>query len=287
MWEIRGAEAGENRRRVGYGTRARKVGWEVRVLKGWETGEIGPGLRCLIFRNPKRAKNEIPSPRSLRYLIPVSGLPVRFKVNGTIYVLNGKRDSGTRFTSSKFCEQTGLYKSVPFAEKQPRRPETGMKNGIRISVWNIPSAKKIPLELPRMSYNNPATFQPDFPRLSNEIFRNLFVHHCKLPWPLFYCLGTPTWCTWRHVKRLYILVASSLCFKARLRAKPLIWNLMQIKLIYTTKLLHLASFWKWKFLELGKIVFLPGLALLAPLFSVNTSKFTASRVLPVPLEDAS
>ena len=37
----------------------------------------------------KRAKNEIPSPRSLRYLIPVSSLPVRFKVNGTIYVLNG------------------------------------------------------------------------------------------------------------------------------------------------------------------------------------------------------
>ena len=147
--------------------------------------------------------------------------------------------------------------------------------------------KKIRLQLPRMSYNNPATFQPDFPGLSNEIFRNLFVHHCKLPWPLFYCLGTPTWCTWRHVKRLYILVASSLCFKARLRAKPLIWNLMQIKLIYTTKLLHLASFWKWKFLELGKIVFLPGLALLAPLFSVNTSKLTASRVLPVPLEDAS
>ena len=66
MWEIRGAEAGENRRRVGYGTRARKVGWKVRVLKGWETGEIGPGLHCLIFRNPKRAK-KMRSPRPARW----------------------------------------------------------------------------------------------------------------------------------------------------------------------------------------------------------------------------
>ena len=146
-------------------------------------GRNRAGVTLFNISQPKKGqKYEIPSPRSLRYLIPVSGLTVRFKVNGTIYVLNGKRDSGTRFTSSKFCEQTGLYKSVPFTEKQPRRPETGMENGIRISVWNIPTAKKkIPLQLSRMSYNNPATFQPDFPGLSNEIFRNLFVHHCKQP----------------------------------------------------------------------------------------------------------
>ena len=46
-------------------------------------------------------------------------------------------------------------------------------------------------------------------------------------------------------------VAPSLCFKARLSAKPLIWkrfcNLMQLKLIFTRKVLHLASFRKWTF----------------------------------------
>ena len=50
-------------------------------------------------------------------------------------------------------------------------------------------------------------------------------------------------------------VVPSLCFKARLSAKPLIWKrffiLMQIKLIFTRKVLHQASFWKWKNLELG------------------------------------
>ena len=38
-------------------------------------------------------------------------------------------------------------------------------------------------------------------------------------------------------------------------AQPLIWKwffiLMQIKLIFTRKVVHLASFWKWGFLELG------------------------------------
>ena len=50
-------------------------------------------------------------------------------------------------------------------------------------------------------------------------------------------------------------VASSLCFKARLSAKTLIWKwffiLMQIKLIFTRKVSQLASFWKRVFLELG------------------------------------
>ena len=41
-------------------------------------------------------------------------------------------------------------------------------------------------------------------------------------------------------------VDPSLCFKARLSAKALIWKLfilMQIKLIFTGKVLHVASFW--------------------------------------------
>ena len=49
-------------------------------------------------------------------------------------------------------------------------------------------------------------------------------------------------------------VVLSLCFQARLSAKPLIWKwfliLTQIKLIFTRKVLHLAcvaSFWKWAF----------------------------------------
>ena len=62
-------------------------------------------------------------------------------------------------------------------------------------------------------------------------------------------------------------VASRLCFKARLSTRPLIWKwffiLMKIKLIFTTKVLQLAWFWKWEFLELAK-----GLP-------VTTSKFSS------------
>ena len=46
-----------------------------------------------------------------------------------------------------------------------------------------------------------------------------------------------------------------LCIKTRLSAQPLIrkwlFILMQIKLIFTRKVVLLASFWKWGFLELG------------------------------------
>ena len=48
-------------------------------------------------------------------------------------------------------------------------------------------------------------------------------------------------------------VPPGLCIKTS--AQPLMWKwlfiLMQIKLILTRKVLHLASFWKWGFLELG------------------------------------
>ena len=50
-----------------------------------------------------------------------------------------------------------------------------------------------------------------------------------------------------------------LCMKTRLSAQPFIrkwfFNLMQIKLIFTRKVVHLASFWKWGFLELGSGLF--------------------------------
>ena len=54
-------------------------------------------------------------------------------------------------------------------------------------------------------------------------------------------------------------VPKNLTFKAKLSAKPLIWKwfliMMQIKLIFTTKVSHLASFWKWDFMELRNGVF--------------------------------
>ena len=49
------------------------------------------------------------------------------------------------------------------------------------------------------------------------------------------------------------------CFKTRLSAQPLKWKwfftLRQIKLIFRRKVVHLASFWKWGFLELGSGLF--------------------------------
>ena len=50
-------------------------------------------------------------------------------------------------------------------------------------------------------------------------------------------------------------VPPGLCFKTRVGAQPLIWKsffiLAQIKFIFTRKVVHLASFWKWRFLDLG------------------------------------
>ena len=50
-------------------------------------------------------------------------------------------------------------------------------------------------------------------------------------------------------------VPPGLCFKTRVGVQPLIRKLffifMQIKLIFTWKVVHLASFWKWGILELG------------------------------------
>ena len=49
-------------------------------------------------------------------------------------------------------------------------------------------------------------------------------------------------------------VPPGFCFKTRIGAQPLIWKsffiLIQIKLIFTRKVVHLAPFWKWGFLEL-------------------------------------
>ena len=60
--------------------------------------------------------------------------------------------------------------------------------------------------------------------------------------------------------KFHFRVVPRLCFKARLSAKPLVekwfFNLMQIKLIFTRKVLYLSSFWKLEFLNLGSSLFL-------------------------------
>ena len=64
-------------------------------------------------------------------------------------------------------------------------------------------------------------------------------------------------CATRADKYLFCKGALSLCFKPRLSAKLFTWNMIffdshaQKKLIFTRKVLHLAPFWKWEFLELG------------------------------------
>ena len=54
---------------------------------------------------------------------------------------------------------------------------------------------------------------------------------------------------------VHFQIALSICFKARLSSKPLIWKwpfiVTQIKLILTTKNLHFVSFSTWGFFKLG------------------------------------
>ena len=57
----------------------------------------------------------------------------------------------------------------------------------------------------------------------------------------------------------------------------MIFILMQIKLIFTWKFLHLASFWMWEFLELGNGLFSQGLTVLFPI--VVRNKFQRSKPL--------
>ena len=59
----------------------------------------------------------------------------------------------------------------------------------------------------------------------------------------------------KHFQIGHFRVSQDLCFKTRVGAQSLIWKsffiLMQIKLIFTRKVVHLASLWKWGFLELA------------------------------------
>ena len=84
------------------------------------------------------------------------------------------------------------------------------------------------------------TFMLFGPKQSQEALRS---------YPVFHLLRT-----WRIGP---FRVPPGLCIKTS--AQPLIWKwffiLMQIKLILIRKVLHLASFWKWGFLELGSGLF--------------------------------
>ena len=83
---------------------------------------------------------------------------------------------------------------------------------------------------------------------------------CFSSWP-------STWPPWRHVQTSN--VPPGLCIKTRLCAPPSmrkwLFILMQIKLIFTRKVVYLASFWKWGFLELGSGLFPKRIYVLFPL----------------------
>ena len=107
--------------------------------------------------------------------------------------------------------------------------------------------------------------------IMNHQFINLPNHHWLPWWQLFHMCETSRnneRCQWAGFLKSFLAVIpppspakighfrvpKNLPFKARLSVKPLIWKwfliVMQIKLIFTTKVSHLASFWKWDFLEL-------------------------------------
>ena len=99
------------------------------------------------------------------------------------------------------------------------------------------------------------------------------MRHIEIIYPYWYTNQS------RHFR-----VTSSLCFKARLSAEPLIWTrffiLMQAKLIFTTKVWHLASLWKWEVFELdnsllnrvGENLTSNKLSAVEQFFSSNTKK---------------
>ena len=80
--------------------------------------------------------------------------------------------------------------------------------------------------------------------------------------------------------------SENLTFKVRLSPKPLIWKwfliMMQIKLIFTRKVSHLASFWKWDLLELEN-----GLFRWSLLFSSSLKKRIGCSVGRVPVHTLS
>ena len=77
------------------------------------------------------------------------------------------------------------------------------------------------------------------------------------------CFGSwsSTWLPWRHVQTSNMSFPSSPgpLYQNEVKCSAfnmeIIFILTQIKLIFTRKVVHLASFWKWGFLELGSGLF--------------------------------
>ena len=85
-----------------------------------------------------------------------------------------------------------------------------------------------------------------------------------------------TWPPWRHVQTNNMSFPSSPgpLYQNEVKCSAfdmeMFFNLMQVKLIFTRKVVHLASFWKWGFLELGSGLFPKVIYVLFPL---QTSTF--------------
>ena len=97
-------------------------------------------------------------------------------------------------------------------------------------------------------YNIPALII----RVTNKLIIRSYYLKCKSWFNLERRLGTSE----IRITIGHFRVSPSLCIKTRLSAQPLIWKwffiLVQIKLNFTRKVEHLASFWNWEFLELGR-----------------------------------
>ena len=98
------------------------------------------------------------------------------------------------------------------------------------------------------------------------------------------CFGSwsSTWPPWRHLQTSNRSFPSSPGplyqneVKCSTYDMEVIFILKQIKLIFTRKVVHLASFWKWRFLELGSGLFPEVIYVLFPL---QTSTFPLSPAL--------
>ena len=141
---------------------------------------------------------------------------------------------------------------------------------------------------------NPATFKTTF---FIGFYTNQPSVHTKqvnlltYPWPIraknTRFRNNPDLCKRDLSLMGHFRVLPGLCFKTRVGAQPLIWKsffiLMQIKLIFTRKVVHLASFWKWGCLELGSGLFsllvLSGLKYISSSHASLNDYFSFCRIL--------
>ena len=97
------------------------------------------------------------------------------------------------------------------------------------------------------------SIKPSYSKIPKVFWNHLLWHCSSRMW--FYFIVNNIFIH-NYTPKGHFRVPPGLCFKTRgVGAQPLIWKsffiLMQIKLIFTRKVVHLALFWKWGFLELG------------------------------------